>query len=147
MIGLSLSYCVRDILDGLYTIAEVDKIITGTCAFDAASWERLLVRYSERHWQKDTKQAREICMKLLLQGKIDQPRTRNEHPPCIGSGHWVEALGDIYDWQIHNMSGEVQANNLKDAMKKVLDVYFDAVPFPPSGFTTLGISCKKRIRN
>lgn len=93
-IGLSLSYCVKDIINGVYGVEDIDKIITGTMAKDRAGWDKLMFRYCKAHWQANTREASEICMELLLLGKIDQPRTRGEYPPCVANGHWIDAESD-----------------------------------------------------
>jgi len=90
IIGLSLSLCVRDILDGKYEINEIKTIITGTRGQDQDDWDSIMEVYGRTHWhQHAPEKYRNVCMQLLLAGKIDQPRTRNEAPPERIHGHWL----------------------------------------------------------
>ena len=96
MTGLSLSLCVRDILNGVCTIDQVDRIISGTKAKYAHDWDHVMERYSKRYWQKDPATGRRIAMALLLQGKLEQPRVRGEEGPSLQNGHWI--------WMMKNLS-------------------------------------------
>ena len=94
MTGLSLSLCVRDILNDIYTIDQVDMVVTGTYIRYAHDLDRVVENYGKHYWQKDPKAARNILMALLLQGKIDQPRVRGEEGPNLQNGHWIYSDSD-----------------------------------------------------
>ena len=52
MIGLSLSFCVRDILDGKVAVEDVECIVAGTAAETDEDWECLVVGYAQSYWRK-----------------------------------------------------------------------------------------------
>jgi hypothetical protein len=72
MIGLSLSYCVRDILHGV-DIDDVTGIVTSTRAPTPNDWEDVIEYYTEKYW-KDSR-AIPIVYGLQRENKIIQPRT------------------------------------------------------------------------
>lgn len=89
MIGLSLSFCVKDIIEGRVDLESVDKIITGTFFTDRDSFnDGMKYGYCRTYWRKHPDRAHEIAMQLWDAGKLDQPRARGETPPDIHNGHW-----------------------------------------------------------
>jgi hypothetical protein len=80
VIGLSLSNCVNDIVAGRVAYDNVEQIISRTACPDAAVWAKTLASYEQGAW-KGNKQATEIAVRLLQEGKIDQPRLRGEPVP------------------------------------------------------------------
>lgn len=88
MIGLSLSFCVRDIASGKISEEEVEVIITGTCARYENEWYDLIERYCASYWKEFPEEARGIAVRLMREGKIHQPRVENQSPPNLSEGHW-----------------------------------------------------------
>jgi hypothetical protein len=91
MIGLSLSFCVKDIIEGRVALESVEKIITGTFFTDRESFHDGMKHapgYCHTYWRKHPERAHQIAMQLWDSGKIDQPRTRGEPRPNIHQGHW-----------------------------------------------------------
>jgi hypothetical protein len=89
MIGLSLSFCVKDIIEGRVALESVEKIITGTFFTDRNSFiDGMRLGYCRTYWRHDPERAHKIAMDLWDAGKIDQPRSRREAPPNIAEGHW-----------------------------------------------------------
>lgn len=97
MIGLSLSRCIDEVLRGNIFIEDVDKIITGTCAPTLDAFRRLVVEpYKKKCWQEDPVQAESIAMRLYHDGKIYQPRLKNNaHFPKLTHGIWVRSESQI----------------------------------------------------
>jgi len=99
MIGLSLSLCIRDIIHGIYTVDDVVKIITGTCIKNMADYDYALNHsargYCVNYWQANPGKGEAIFMQLLLAGKIDQPRLRDEPTPNLQNGHWLNMAPNI----------------------------------------------------
>ena len=98
MIGLSLSLCIRDILNGIYSVHDVVKIITGTRIATMEDFDHVCYDtrgYGAHYWQADPLKAKRIFMQLLLAGKIDQPRLRDEATPNLQNGHWVDSEPNI----------------------------------------------------
>jgi len=93
MIGISLSFCVRDMAKG-QAPAVVEKIITGCRAINDEAWDEIIKRYKESYW-KGLDNAETICRKLIANGKIVQPRLTGGSAPYVGQGHWVESEDQI----------------------------------------------------
>jgi len=90
MIGLSLSFCVRDILDGKVSLPEVEKIITGTMYTDRDMFHTGMKHsYCMTYWRKDPVRGLDIAMLLWDTKRLDQPRLKNKPAPNIVDGHWV----------------------------------------------------------
>lgn len=87
--GLSLSFCVSDILRGRVKENEVEVIISGICAPNQKDWDDVLNRYSETYWRRDPEKAKEIANRLRARGKIRQPRVDGDEYPNIVDGPWI----------------------------------------------------------
>ena len=92
LIGLSLSQCIKDIIEGKVKEESVVKIITRTCARNEEEWGMLIYIYQKKYWSNNADQAREICLRLRNAGKIEQPRIKNERIYSLDNGHWEEAV-------------------------------------------------------
>jgi (2Fe-2S) ferredoxin len=95
-IGLSLSFCVKDILAGKVSIDAVKAIISGTLIQSEKELQGLLSAYSETYWRDFSDEAaEEIVRKLIISGKFIQPRVFNIKPPNIHKGYWVSATRNL----------------------------------------------------
>lgn len=90
-IGLSLSFCVQDILDGKVAEQDVLCIVSGTKAATQEDWAKLLQGY-EIYWHKNVGEAYNIAVRLRESGRIVQPRLNGQEPPNIAAslGHWLD---------------------------------------------------------
>jgi hypothetical protein len=88
MIGLSLSLCVADIINGEVPIDEVRYIIAGTCVRTAADLDDVIACYRETYWRNDPDGGERIVRQLFAEGKVDQPRLGGLVVPSIHAGHW-----------------------------------------------------------
>jgi len=95
VVGLSLSFCVNDIIYHTVRLEDVDRLIVGVRAASDADWQMVVDDYCESYWQYDTTWAREIVATLRHEGKIDQPRLRGESTHNIADGWWVAADATI----------------------------------------------------
>lgn len=106
-IGLSLSRCVRDIVNGQVDISDVLVIIART-DFDprnADQWEGIWKGYgggqtlgspwSQPEWNEfsveDEDRVRNVCIELWERGKLHQPRQFGAHPRRRNE-IWLEAI-------------------------------------------------------
>ena len=89
MIGLSLSWCVKDIIEGKVELDEVEKIICGTRIENPQHFEQVCEHYCAYYWEHNRGRAVLIASKLFNSGKLDQPRVRGEEPPNTCEGHWI----------------------------------------------------------
>jgi len=88
-VGLSLSFCVRDIAEGRVSLNEVEKIITGTKATTGAEWRDVFDKYQQFYWYNKPAECLHIARQLLRAGKIEQPRFRGEEAAFVGDYHWL----------------------------------------------------------
>lgn len=90
-VGLSLSFCIRDIALGTVREDEVVKIVTSTCAGTDEEWEQLLDDYSRTYWSwaDCVDEARAVANRLRDRGLIVQPRLTGHQPPNISNGCWM----------------------------------------------------------
>jgi hypothetical protein len=86
--GLSLSRCIKDIIDGVVKEEQVQVIIARTMARNSDEWHSIVCQYQNSCWQKDPITAAEICFRLLNNGKITQPRLEGKAYETIKNGHW-----------------------------------------------------------
>lgn len=93
VIGLSVSFCVRDIATGKVAYDDVAKIIAGT-RVPEGEWEEVIGRYNQVYWRK-LPEAEAIFRRLLAEGKVTQPRLETGMAPYIGQGHWVASEDQI----------------------------------------------------
>ena len=89
LIGLSLSFCVKDLVLGQQPKGELICIITGTCfvgshhiGWEEEAWDY----YGERYWKNLKK---DDVMKILKTYPIIQPRKQGFSTPSIAKGHWI----------------------------------------------------------
>jgi hypothetical protein len=99
-IGLSLSFCVQDILRGKVKLEDVSKIIASTKVSrpqhsTLAVWDEVLDRYAETYWAENPDEGERIARQLIEEGRVFQPRLENGKHPYIGEGHWVESESEI----------------------------------------------------
>ena len=73
-IGLSLSFCVKDILDGKKKLDDVLCIVSNTAFDPARETEKLLDVYCRTYWKEKRTEAREILSHLLVSRRLIQPR-------------------------------------------------------------------------
>lgn len=99
LIGLSLSYCVSDILRGKVKYEEVIKIIVGIVARNAEEWEDVIRSNTNPDngytvWIENPEEAARILYQLIKDNKIDQPRLRGEEVPQQDGTHWRNQKGE-----------------------------------------------------
>jgi len=100
-IGLSLSRCMRDILEEKVDIDDVLAIIARTDIDPHvdAHWRQIWEGYlygglSNPEWaglEDHEEEMRELATALYDNGKIHQPRRFGAHPPRMPS-HWLECI-------------------------------------------------------
>jgi hypothetical protein len=91
MTGLSLSYCIADILDGERKESDLDVLVAGTRCPDEAAFARALSQYVHTgYWKSDPVRAMGIAWRLWDEGRIIQPRViDNSIEMSIAKGWWV----------------------------------------------------------
>lgn len=84
--GLSLSLCIRDMIEGRVDPDEVAEIRAGTFIDSQESLEGVIAGYQQYFWKHDPERARELVLEFFNEGLIDQPRTRGDEPPYVHGG-------------------------------------------------------------
>jgi hypothetical protein len=88
-IGLSLSFCIKDMILGNDPLGQTLCIISGTNfqPTDELTWQEVAYdHYSKTIWKNLDK---EDCMYYLNNYPIVQPRSFGFDPPSIAGGHWI----------------------------------------------------------
>ena len=78
-IGLSLSFCVQDIIEGKMDINDVAFIYSGTKAKTKEQWDDVLTHYADCYWQYNKMMGMTIARRLLNDGMIIQPRLEGKY--------------------------------------------------------------------
>lgn len=89
LIGLSLSLCIGDVVEGRVSVEQIDRIIAGTKAETPEQWEEVITEYRTRYWEADPDRAERIVRTLLRLGKIEQPRVTGVPLPNRPSYPWM----------------------------------------------------------
>lgn len=89
MIGLSLSFCIKDIIAGKVAEGAVEKIIANTRCETLEHWAEVIRIYREYYWADNSELGEAICWRFVAENKIDQPRCRGEEPHAISQGRWL----------------------------------------------------------
>ena len=90
MIGLSISFCIADIIRGKVNLEDVEKIVAGTKCETPEHWDGVIEQYKEYYWRDDPDMAEAVLRQMLAEGKIEQPRTKGIPIHSIASGHWAQ---------------------------------------------------------
>jgi hypothetical protein len=92
-IGLSVSFCIRDMAMGKVPVVLVERIVAGTAT---TNWDDLIARYRKDYWKGVEDKAEQICRQFLSEGRIYQPRLENGRVPFIGNTKWVSNTREIH---------------------------------------------------
>lgn len=96
LIGLSLSKCICDVLDGRISVKQIDKIVARTRITDEYSLDSVMQSYRQSFWHRDPDRGERIARAMFKAGKIEQPRLHDNYTwPSNDEGHWVEREDQI----------------------------------------------------
>lgn len=97
MIGLSLSNCIKDVLDGKVALSDIELIVAGTCAGNLELFQEVLSGYTESYWREAPEEGVRIALELYHAGKVCQPRLANANhfPVRANRVNWVESKDEI----------------------------------------------------
>lgn len=91
-IGLSLSFCVADIVLGKVALDDVHLIIANTKCATQEDWEFAIARYRQTRWAFAPDECEQVARQLIADDKVTQPRLRGEQHPDVASGYWRPAI-------------------------------------------------------
>lgn len=112
MIGLSVTRCIQDMIEGRVEKYTVKKIIGGT-SITPDVVDDVMRRYREIWWKADPDQAEQIFRSMFAAGTIEQPALENPNRyPIYNRGqHWV--TNEIYVvWSDEVSDEELKKYNL-----------------------------------
>ena len=88
-IGLSLSACIQDLVEGrLGNNIIVHAVICGSAFSPDNMFEEAFKHYSKRPWNKHSKEAYKAVFDAIP--LFIQPRLEGLMPPNISKGRWIE---------------------------------------------------------
>ncbi len=133
LIGVSLSNCVKDIINGQVHIDEVVKIVCGTAFKDNREMNEVIRHYCKGPWNGVPRVlCRMIVNTLLYSGRITQPRLSHKIFNCGTDRFWYteEAFDNMLDYYADdNNSNRVRKDDLetmkawKDVIQERLSAY------------------------
>ena len=88
-IGLSLSMCIQDLVEGrLGNDVIVHAIVAGTAFNPDNLFEEAYAHYSKGYWNNHSKEAYKAAFDVIP--VIIQPRLDGLKPPKVSNGYWLE---------------------------------------------------------
>ncbi len=93
-VGLSISLCVHQIMEGKKKEEDVIVIYGASAAGTQEQWDRMMELYQKTYWASDPQRGVEICQRMRSEGKIRQPGVRYPwfRKLSVASGIWVDAI-------------------------------------------------------
>jgi hypothetical protein len=88
VIGLSVSYCIADVLAGLVELDQVMFIVAGTQPQTEEQFDAMLHKYANTYWKTNPVYGMILARTLWNEGRIIQPQ-EGRRLPYLGSGHWA----------------------------------------------------------
>ena len=100
LIGLSLSFCIGEMVRRNITEDEVQKIVAGTNAPDRNVFRDFCLQYANSYWDDCPEKAIDLALSMYDNGKIEQPRCEGKPCHTIANGYWADTEDDIdtSDW-------------------------------------------------
>ncbi|MFA6119715.1 MAG: hypothetical protein WC688_07365 [Parachlamydiales bacterium] len=97
--GRSLSFCIKNIIDGKVNINDVEMFVTSTCIHNNNEFEKVMKHYADFYWYKNPEKAVEIAWQFWNSGKIIQPRLLNNNATQNISVYpiWANSLKEAMD--------------------------------------------------
>jgi len=93
LIGKSLSFCIKDIILGKIKEEDVTCIVAGTkVEWLSNNHLDMIDQYAKAYWKDNPLEARTVVCRLILQGKIIQPRMLGLNANNLKNGWWYEGL-------------------------------------------------------
>jgi len=91
LIGLSLSFCIADIIKGKVDENDVVCIVAATSAqCRSCDLDKVIETYRATYWESDPDRAENITRRWFNMGKIHQPLLMGKEHPGVADGWWKE---------------------------------------------------------
>ena len=96
IIGLSVSLCITDIINGHVNVDDVVKIIGSTRARNDDEWNAIIEIYKENYWRDKPAESEQLIRTFIAEKRVEQPRLQhNGHMPAIYDSIWVTSEDEI----------------------------------------------------
>jgi hypothetical protein len=95
LIGLSLSFCISDIINGRVDKNDVSFIISGTRIMCDHDLSEVIATYAKYNWQTNPELGMEIARQFYNRGMILQPRVLGYNAPHVADGWWAKVEKDV----------------------------------------------------
>jgi hypothetical protein len=89
-VGMSFSFCVKDILEGRIQQEEVAFIYTATRCETSKHWEEVIRQYRLRYWKDNPDKAEEIARYFINNSLVIQPRLEGKVVRCRRRIIWID---------------------------------------------------------
>jgi hypothetical protein len=89
LIGLSLSLCIQDIINGKVNLEDIHHIVAGTCAKDDKDWDEVISQYRKIYWKRSPDLGEFLARHFIGRGMVEQPRLDGGQACNIARGHWL----------------------------------------------------------
>jgi len=93
LIGLSVSFCILDIVEGRVNFDDVEFIIGGT---NFRTVSAAVESYGQSCWRSNPTGCQEVLEKLVKNRTAFQPRKYNLPAPSIANTRWIPAEYTFY---------------------------------------------------
>ena len=92
LIGLSFSFCVKQILEGLVPLEQVEKMRSGTLCITDEDWLAVTLSYSRSYWKDFNYREIAKVVTHLRSLPWEQPRRHFKPAPNLAShSYWEDA--------------------------------------------------------
>ena len=89
LVGMSLSLCIKDILEGNIKEQDVVMIFAGTRITDKESLDHVCASYSQSYWSRAPESGVAIAYRLFYSNKILQERTLGFDKINMRNHRWI----------------------------------------------------------
>lgn len=90
--GLSLSFCIRDIIEGRVEADDVAEIRAGTYIATEEDLEDVIRSYQRLYWGADPERAAQLVREFFAEGIVVQPRLHGEPAHLRPREVWEEYI-------------------------------------------------------
>lgn len=88
-VGLSLSFCIRDILKGEVRATDVAFISSNTKCKSTEDWDEVISIYRDLWWQMDPDRGERLARHFIDNNLVLQPRLEGHYTPTC-AGFWID---------------------------------------------------------
>jgi len=95
LIGMSLSYCISDIINGRVDKNDVMFIVSGTRITCKHDLDEVLENYARWNWSNNPENSKSLAREFYNRGMIIQPRVLGYDAPTLENGWWAKVSREV----------------------------------------------------